>query len=104
MAVAGIDIRALVKGAADMAAELKGCRDITQSAYRYAMARNLYYNEGYRMEMLASFEPQLHWSINGGSSYLRRVKAKKIRDFIRSVVNTQRNCTLSDSSFRMAAL
>ena len=46
MAVAGIDIRALVKGAADMAAELKGCRDITQSAYRYA---------------LASFEPQLHW-------------------------------------------
>ena len=61
MAVAGIDIRALVKGAADMAAELKGCRDITQSAYRYAVARNLYYNEGYRMEMLASFEPQLHW-------------------------------------------
>ena len=43
-------------------------------------------------------------SINGGSSYLRRVKAKKIRGFIRSVVNTQRNCTLSDSSFRMAAL
>ena len=61
MAVAGIDIRALVKGAADMAAELKDCRDITQSAYRYAVARNLYYNEGYRMEMLASFEPQLHW-------------------------------------------
>jgi len=61
MAVAGIDIRALVKGAADMAAELKGCRGITQSAYRYAVARNLYYNEGYRMEMLASFEPQLHW-------------------------------------------
>ncbi len=61
MAVAGIDIRALVKGAADMAAELKGSRDITQSAYRYAVARNLYYHEGYRMEMLASFEPQLHW-------------------------------------------
>ena len=38
-----------------------GGRDITQSAYRYAVARNLYYNEGYRMEMLASFEPQLHW-------------------------------------------
>lgn len=61
MAVAGIDIRALVKGAADMAAELNSHKDITQSAYRYAVARNLYYNEGYRMEMLASFEPQLHW-------------------------------------------
>lgn len=61
MAVAGIDIRALVKGAADMAAELNSHKDITQAAYRYAVARNLYYNEGYRMEMLASFEPQLHW-------------------------------------------
>lgn len=61
MAVAGIDIRALVKGAADMAEELNSHKDITQSAYRYAVARNLYYNEGYRMEMLASFEPQLHW-------------------------------------------
>lgn len=61
MAVAGIDIRALVKGASDMAAELNSHKDITQSAYRYAVARNLYYNEGYRMEMLASFEPQLHW-------------------------------------------
>lgn len=61
MAVAGIDIRALVEGAADMAAELNSHKDITQSAYRYAVARNLYYNEGYRMEMLASFEPQLHW-------------------------------------------
>lgn len=61
MAVAGIDIRLLVKGAADMAEELKNCQDMTQSAYRYAVARNLYYQEGYRMEMLASFEPQLHW-------------------------------------------
>ena len=42
-------------------------------------------------------------SINGGSSYLRRVKEKKIREFIRSAVSIQRNCTLSDSSFRMAA-
>lgn len=61
MAVAGIDIRSLVRGAADMASELAAHKDASQTAYRYAVARNLYYKEGYRMEMLASFEPQLHW-------------------------------------------
>lgn len=61
MAVAGIDIRALARGAADMAAELTKHKGVDQTAYRYAVARNLYEREGYRMEMLASFEPQLHW-------------------------------------------
>lgn len=61
MAVAGIDIRALARGAADMAAELTKHKGVDQTAYRYAVARNLYDREGYRMEMLASFEPQLHW-------------------------------------------
>lgn len=61
MAVAGIDIRSLARGAADMASELAAHKDASQIAYRYAVARNLYYKEGYRMEMLASFEPQLHW-------------------------------------------
>ena len=44
-----------------MASELAAHKDASQIAYRYAVARNLYYKEGYRMEMLASFEPQLHW-------------------------------------------
>lgn len=61
MAVAGIDIRSLARGAVDMASELAAHKDASQIAYRYAVARNLYYKEGYRMEMLASFEPQLHW-------------------------------------------
>lgn len=104
MAVAGIDIRALVKGAADMAAELKAAE--TSHSLLIAM----------RWQEISIITKDTEWkcwhplnhsftgSINGGSSYLRRVKAKKIRDFIRSVVNTQRNCTLSDSFFRMAAL
>lgn len=61
MAVAGIDIAALVQGAADMAEALDSSKDAANVAYRYAVARNLYYREGYKMEMLASFEPQLHW-------------------------------------------
>lgn len=30
-------------------------------AYQYACLRNLYYKEGYRVEMLSSFEPQFRF-------------------------------------------
>ena len=30
-------------------------------AYQYACLRNLYYQEGYRVEMLSSFEPQFRF-------------------------------------------
>lgn len=62
MAVAGIDVEALVKGARDMQVELRGdeARGMREnSAYRYACMRNVLYKRGYRVEMLSSFEPQL---------------------------------------------
>ncbi len=61
MAVAGIDIRALTKGAHDMQKRLISESAGENIAYRYAGLRNLYYNAGYRVEMLASFEPQFHY-------------------------------------------
>ena len=61
MAVAGIDIRALVQGAKDMQKELHDNTNQTNLAYRYACMRNLMYQKGYTVEMLSSFEPQLHY-------------------------------------------
>lgn len=61
MAVAGIDIRALVKGAADMQKQLHEGPAEDNLALRYACLRNLYYQKGYKLEMLASFEPQFRW-------------------------------------------
>lgn len=61
MAVAGIDVRALVRGAADMARTLHTGAPEENLALRYAVLRNLYYQHGYKMELLASFEPQLRW-------------------------------------------
>ncbi len=58
MAVAGIDIRALAQGAADMEKEVRTAAAADNMAYRYACLRNVFYQEGYRVEMLASFEPQ----------------------------------------------
>ncbi len=61
MAVAGIDIRELVKGAHDMQKQLREQRAENNIAYEYACIRNLLYQKGYRIEMLSSFEPQFRW-------------------------------------------
>ena len=61
MAVAGVDIRALVKGGREMARTLRETDAENNIALRYAALRNLYYRQGYALEMLASFEPQFCW-------------------------------------------
>ncbi len=61
IAVAGIDIDALLAGAKDTAAATNAV-DVTKNpAYFYAAARNLLYRKGYTTEIFASFEPRLHY-------------------------------------------
>lgn len=59
MAVAGMDIRAMVSGAKDMRARLRQEAAADNTALRYAAIRNLLYQKGFRMEMLSFFEPRL---------------------------------------------
>lgn len=61
MAVAGVDIRSVVRGAADMQNQLQKAPYEENLAYRYACLRNILYKKGYRVEMLASFEPRFRW-------------------------------------------
>lgn len=61
MAVAGVDIRKLVKGTAAMRAQLLSAPAPENPALFYAAARNLLYEKGYRAEMLTFFEPRLRW-------------------------------------------
>lgn len=61
MAVAGIDIRSLVKGAEKMEEELRKEPPQRNIAYQYACMRQCCQRQGYRIEMLSSFEPQLRW-------------------------------------------
>ena len=60
VSVAGLDVKALVKGACDMKRDIleKGC---THDAVRYACWRNSLYRKGVSVEVLASFEPKLHY-------------------------------------------
>lgn len=61
IAVAGIDIDALLQGAKDTAAACQ-TTDVTKNpALFYAAARNLLYRQGFSTEIFASFEPRLHY-------------------------------------------
>ncbi|MFI3331482.1 MAG: glucose-6-phosphate isomerase [Rikenellaceae bacterium] len=62
LAVAGVDIEALVKGASDMqAATGEGIAFEDNISAQYAVARNILYNNGYKTEILASYEPKMQY-------------------------------------------
>ena len=56
IACAGIDIDALMQGAADAREQFSVCSK-DNDAYRYAMTRNILYRKGKKVETLAAFEP-----------------------------------------------
>jgi glucose-6-phosphate isomerase len=58
IAVSGADIRGLIDGAVDAMGFCSGENNI---AGRYAATRNILFRKGYTTEVLASFQPQLHF-------------------------------------------
>ena len=59
IAVSGVDIHAFMNGAKKAAIDLKEPDLSYNHAYQYAVMRNILYNKGYAVELLASFEPSL---------------------------------------------
>ena len=57
IAVAGIDIDAMMKGAADAREKYLNAPVLENDAVRYAMLRNILYNKGKIIELLVSYEP-----------------------------------------------
>ncbi|KIL44086.1 glucose-6-phosphate isomerase [Jeotgalibacillus campisalis] len=61
IAVSGVDIEAMMKGAAD-AREAYSSSELEQNeAYQYAAIRNVLYNKGKTIEMLINYEPGLQY-------------------------------------------
>jgi glucose-6-phosphate isomerase len=60
VAVAGFDIAALVKGAAEMEA-LTAKKDRSNPAVQYAAIRNALYNKGKKIEVLVNYHPKMHY-------------------------------------------
>jgi glucose-6-phosphate isomerase len=61
IAVAGIDIKKLLGGAAQMAGFSAGNDAQGGLSGRYAVLRNILFRRGYGIEVMASFQPQLHF-------------------------------------------
>ena len=62
IAVAGYDIRQLIKGAADMEGMTTGTVAFNDNpAAQYAAARNALYRSGKTIEILVNFQPKLHY-------------------------------------------
>ena len=60
IAASGVDICALMKGAAEERAALIDASFEENAAMRYAAARNLLYRDGKKIEVLANYEPVFH--------------------------------------------
>ncbi len=61
IAVAGIDIDAMMNGAADARNEYSVDELYKNPCYQYAVARNLLLRKGKNVEMMVNFEPSLHY-------------------------------------------
>lgn len=62
ISVAGVDIRILLKGATDMESASQSNVPAEQNiCLQYAIARNLLYNSGKKIEILANYNPKLHY-------------------------------------------
>ncbi|MGL4662740.1 MAG: glucose-6-phosphate isomerase [Culicoidibacterales bacterium] len=59
IAVAGIDIASMMQGAFDARANSQANTIEENDAYRYAVVRNMLYNEGKTIEILVNYEPAL---------------------------------------------
>jgi len=61
IAVAGIDIDAMMKGAADASVQYSNPNLAENEAYQYAAIRNSLYRKGKVTEILVNYEPNLHY-------------------------------------------
>ena len=61
IATAGVDIDKLMQGAKDAKEKYMDSSIKFNDCYKYAVVRNLLYNSGKKIEVLANYEPQLHY-------------------------------------------
>ena len=61
MAVAGLDIEALLAGAIQAQGDLQNPDLSVNSCYRYAAARNILYRQGKAVELLVCYQPELQY-------------------------------------------
>ncbi len=61
LAAAGIDIDAIMEGAAKAREDFADCDIENNACYQYAAIRNILYRKGYTNEILVNYEPKMHY-------------------------------------------
>ncbi len=61
IAVAGLDILSMLKGAKDAMLLYKNAAPLQNECYQYAIVRNILLRKGYDIEIMANYEPGLHY-------------------------------------------
>jgi hypothetical protein len=80
IAVAGIDIRNLLAGASEAMDFCSGDSYQDNMAGHYAAVRNILFRKGFTTEVMAAFQPQLHFIASGGNNWPVKVKGKTAQE------------------------
>ncbi|NCB06055.1 MAG: glucose-6-phosphate isomerase, partial [Clostridia bacterium] len=80
MAVAGVDIRALLRGAERMAQSIR-LQGENSAACQYAVIRNALYGAGFSVDMLCAFEPRLRYFMKWFVQLIGESEGKENRGF-----------------------
>ena len=109
IATAGIDIDKLMKGAEDARGKYSDPEVKFNDCYKYAVIRNLLYNSGKTTEILANYEPQLHYmtewwkDLHSMGQYIQDGKRNLIETVV-CVENPKSNITLSEDKENLDGL
>lgn len=102
IAVAGIDIDALMKGAADAREQYMSPELDKNDCYRYAAIRNILYRSGKKIEMMAAYEPDYTMMCEWFKQLSARARARSTRESSRLRRYSRPTSTLSASTYSRA--
>jgi len=100
IAVSGVDIDALMKGASDAAKEYAVADLAKNPALRYAALRNILYRKGYAIEVLVNYENYATMLNEWWKQLYGESEGKDGKGIFPASVISRPICTRSDSSFR----
>ena len=102
IAAAGLDIDRMMEGAAAAARKYDNSDLATNESYQYAAVRNALYRKGKSIELLANFEPCLHFVSEWWKQLFGESEGKDQKGFTRHPSISRRTCIPWASTSRKA--
>ena len=100
IAVAGIDIDEMMKGAADASEEFNTSDLKNNDCYKYAAVRNALYRKGKDIEILVNYEPHLHYFGEWWKQLYGESEGKDKKEYSQQQLISQQTYILWDNIFK----